>query len=387
MNIYTVKKNTLKKIKTTVIQFAPGAVVGGVISFFATINTPENAGFGVFLLNMLLGFVLLGISLVLHIFIHEIGHLIGGKMSGYNFDSIRFFNLTFIKKDGKLMVKKFNIVGAPGQCLMSPPKPIDGKYPYLLYNLSGALLNIIFAIVAVVLYVAIPVPSALWWVFIPFVIVGIVLGIMQLVPMQNAMNDGHNVKTLRRSETARQEFWLMLHINAQTTKGARLRDIVSEKDFEFLKNNDPSDNNTGMDFFVESLQLGLLLDNHRFEEAKIFAENLLKSTANIPDIYLEELSCELLFLELIGECRKENIEKLYTNDLKEYINATSSYMSRQRLLYAYAKLHLNDDSATRKALEDFNKTCQSTPFFGQIEGERELMQIIDDLANTKETKH
>jgi len=76
----------------------------------------------------------------------------------------------------------------------------------------------------------------------------------------------------------------------------------------------------------------------------------------------------------------EEIENLYTTELKQYIKATSSYMSRQRLLYAYTKLFLNDDTEAEKVLERFNKTCFTTPSVGEIDGEREMIALVDELA-------
>ena len=90
-----------------------------------------------------------GIAAVfLHIALHETGHLIAGKISGYGFVSIRIFTMTFIKVNGKLKVKRFSMPGTLGQCLMSPPEPKDGKFPYFFYNLGGSLINFITAAAA-----------------------------------------------------------------------------------------------------------------------------------------------------------------------------------------------------------------------------------------------
>jgi len=100
-------------------------------------------------------------------------------------------------------------------------------------------------------------------------------------------------------------------------------------------------------------------------------------------IQKNEFLCELLFLELIGECRKEEVDRLYTRELKKYIEATSSYVTRQRLLYAYAKLFLNDDAEAAKARKKYEETCLSYPFEGEIAGNNELIDLVDDLAVKK----
>ena len=63
------------------------------------------------------------------------------------------------------------------------------------------------------------------------------------------------------------------------------------------------------------------------------------------------------------------------------IKTTSIYTSRQRLLYAYAKLFLNDATEAAKALAKFNKACLSHPFDGEIIHDRELIALIDEWEN------
>ena len=41
---------------------------------------------------------------------------------------------------------------------MSPPELVDGKMPYVLYNLGGSFLNLIFAAIFLVLGLTVNVP-------------------------------------------------------------------------------------------------------------------------------------------------------------------------------------------------------------------------------------
>lgn len=97
------------------------------------------AGFGILI------FVL---SIAILIPLHEAGHLVCGLLSGYKFVSFRIFNLTFIKSDGKIKIKRYSIAGTGGQCLLTPPDlPIE-RIPTGWYNFGGVLFNII-AVIAV----------------------------------------------------------------------------------------------------------------------------------------------------------------------------------------------------------------------------------------------
>ena len=80
----------------------------------------------------------------IQILIHELGHLVFGKLSGYKFSSIRLGSIMLIKKKNKYKIKTLKIIGTGGQCIMNPPELDENDdYPATLYNLGGSLLNLI----------------------------------------------------------------------------------------------------------------------------------------------------------------------------------------------------------------------------------------------------
>ena len=354
-----------------------GFLIGAIGGFLAIIFLPSLKP-----QNILAGVIILVLGFVFHIFIHELGHLVAGRMSGYGFVSIRFFNFIIVNKGGKLIRKKFKIAGTAGQCLMSPPKQINGNYPFVLYNLGGGLMNFIFSALFVVLYFIFSSFSGVW-AFNLLAAIGVFLGLLNILPLNLGVpTDGHNALNLGKDEVSRRAFWSILNMNALMIQGFRHRDIPIEQYF-FDNNVDLCDkNNNALVINVATQRFDQLIDRHEFIEAKAFGENLFSNAVKMIDIQKNELRCELLFLELIGECRKEEIERLYTADLKKYIKATSMYYtSRQRLLYAYAKLFLNDATEAVHVLTKFNKTCLSYPFDGEIIRDHELIALVDDLAN------
>ena len=78
------------------------------------------------------------VSFMLHIIIHELGHMEAGLISGYKFSSFRVGSLTWIKENGKIKLKRYKIKGTGGQCLMIPPENDEENYPVIFYNLGGA---------------------------------------------------------------------------------------------------------------------------------------------------------------------------------------------------------------------------------------------------------
>ena len=374
------KKKKFSKIAEALIMTVIGFLIGAAVGAAAVSFLPSLG-----IKNIIVGFTTLLLGFILHVFIHEFGHLVAGKMSGYGFVSIRFFNIIFIKKDAQLIRKKFNIAGTLGQCLMSPPEPKEGKYPFVLYNLGGGLMNFIFSTIFLALYFLFSSVFELSWIFSLLAFIGIAIGLFNILPLKmsgNMPNDGYNALTLGKDKLARSALWALLNINALGTKGVRFRDIPPEQ-INFIEETTPNNCKNAIITNVKLYKFSWLMDRHDFQEAKTFAENLLNTTEKMLDILKNELYCELLFLELIGDCRKEEIECLYDKNLKKYIKATSSYISRQRLQYAYAKLFLKDDAEATKALEKFNKICLSYPFEGEIAENRDLIAVVDDIIHLR----
>ena len=78
------------------------------------------------------------VSILLQVIIHEFGHFVMGKLTGYKFVSFRVFNILFIKENNKLKIKPFSLAGTGGQCLLEPPDDFNNT-KYILYNLGGGL--------------------------------------------------------------------------------------------------------------------------------------------------------------------------------------------------------------------------------------------------------
>ena len=114
----------------------------GLHSKFAETGMLETVGVS------LLAILILLFSIFLQVLLHEGGHLVCGLATGYRFVSFRIFNLTFIRKDGKLCIKRFSLAGTGGQCLLTPPERPLEDIPTTLYNLGGVLANLLTAILA-----------------------------------------------------------------------------------------------------------------------------------------------------------------------------------------------------------------------------------------------
>ena len=111
-------KTKMKKLLMNIIMTLLGAFAGFLIAIY--INKHDYS-----FLQLVYAFVCLIAGYMAGIIIHESGHLVTGLRSGYEFISFRIGSITFIKENGKLSRKKFNIAGTGGQCLMMPPRPSE----------------------------------------------------------------------------------------------------------------------------------------------------------------------------------------------------------------------------------------------------------------------
>jgi hypothetical protein len=166
---------------------------------------------------------------------------------------------------------------------------------------------------------------------------------------------------------------LLLDVMAIINRGGQFRDMPEEW---FRQEANPDYSNS----FQSALgvyRFNYLEDTGRLDEAKALAAAILRNGAGTLQIYRYELTCESIFLELIGECRLDRVERLYTPELERYIKATDSYPHRQRLHYAMAMLYHHDEAKAMVALERFKKACDTYPNEGEISSEWESIGLVD----------
>ena len=379
-----------KKAKVTLISLLP-YIVGGVIGllivfirrhFYETEAAASGASFALDTFALLAIFLSIALGYILHIVLHETGHLIAGYFSGYKFVSFSVGSIIIIKQNGTLKIKRFTIDGAAGQCLMSPPEPIDHTYPFTLYYLGGGLMNLMTSGLLFTLYLFLrDVFPYAGYIFIPAFGVGLIIGFMNLLPLKigGLATDGHIVASLKRNEQDWQAHWLLLTANERITSGERVKNLPTEW-FNFSESYDFNDVILAN---LATMGVSRFIDAHDFCAAKKLAVEILDRGDKLIGLLKNETRCDLLFLEIVGEPsqeRKDEIERLFTPALEKYIKASKTHLSKHRLMYAYAKLVLFDDEKAKQTLAVFNKVCLVYPYTGDRESEQELISIIDNLA-------
>ena len=326
--------------------------------------------------RMLLFFLLLLLvyaAMFLQIVIHESGHLVFGLATGYRFSSFRIHNWMWILEDGKLRLTRLSIPGTGGQCLMAPPDLKDGKIPVLLYNFGGAIMNLLTA--AVFFLLALPLaPTSVLKLFLQqLALFGVGIGLMNGIPLHIAPveNDGCNAMTLMRNKKAIPAFWLQMKVNELVANGTRLRDMPEE----WFTVPEDEEMNSGIMAAVGVLASSRLMDQHRFAVADALMGHLLSIKSGMTDLHRSLMTCDRIYLELIGQNRKEVLDAMLTDEQKELMKAMTETPSVLRTEFAYALLVECDAEKAEKIEKKFEKCALTYPYPSEIPGERELMQI------------
>ena len=350
--------------------------IGNVIMFIIYIIIGAGGGFllatyinkhDLSFLELLYAFVWLAIGYLIGIVAHESGHLVTGLKSGYEFVSFRIGSITWIKENGKLKQKKFNIQGTGGQCIMMPPdieNPED--VPFVLYFLGGGLFNLISA--AIFIPVGILMPN--FYASMPAFMFGaasLIQGLINLIPLNLTVpNDGYQILIFCRKKEERTLFYKQLRINGLLYQGYAPSEIP-EKMFEF------GENRRGLS---ELLRASLCIDKKDFKTAEALVKSAIES-GKLLSIYEYEAKTELLFCKIMNSAPENEINELYDKSLKEYIRASGkTQIAKHRIMYAYYLLFANDKEAAQKEYETALAMKETYPSAGEIKSELSVIEYV-----------
>lgn len=355
-----------------------GAVCGvSIVSYMEQRATEDSS-----LLEDLipLGVLLIGmyIGIFLQLTIHEAGHLVFGLKSGYQFSSFRIGSFMWLKENDKIVSRKLSLAGTGGQCLMVPPQMQDGKIPVILYNLGGCIMNLIASMVFLVVYLLIPEGTVISLFYFMMVLIGVAIALMNGIPLRlgTVDNDGYNALSLGKNPDAMRAFWLQLKVNEQIAKGIRLKDMPDEW---FVAPTDEAMQNS-MVATQGVFATNRLMDQQRFEEADQMIAHLLKIDSGIVGLHRSLMICDRVYCELIRGNRKESLNEMLTKEQLKFMKAMKKFPSVVRTEYAYALLALKDMDKANAARELFEKVAKTYPYPSDVQSERELISIADNIA-------
>jgi len=380
-------KNIIKKSIIFILFLIICSAIGFFLGIYAAKTIPDLS-FKFTKVTLIKSLLFLGfyfVFLFVHIIIHELGHLIFGLFTGYKFVSFRIGKYLIKKEKDKLIIKRFKLPGTAGQCLMIPPYIKDGKLPYVLYNLGGSLLNVLTAaIFAILAIVFINKQILTMWTITAaiFSFSGFLIGMLNIIPLNMGIpNDGYNALSIWRdnSKNSLKSMYYQLVIHGQISEGIE----VKELDIEEFRLDEKVDLvnplNTSILFFEHYYYLA----KHDYDKAKKVLEKLIPYEDEISTIFKNELNTERTFLELIGDCDKELIDRLFNKKLKKAVSASVLLLDKQRVMVAYEAFYNDDIEKSMEIYNNMKKNANQYPLKGAIDLELFLAQEVIDKYNDK----
>lgn len=349
----------MKKIKVKEVLF---------FLFFIVLGASLGVGIGMSSLDIrstdiILTTFLLVLFFILHIVIHEAGHLVFGLLTGHRFLSFRIFSYCLVKRNNQLKLTKLKVPGTLGQCLLIPPPLEKGKFPFQLYLLGGVMFNFIFSALSLLLIKLNPV------LILEFSILGVILGLSNLIPM--GFNDGSTLKLTRASAENQQLLYIQLASNAQMTEGSRFTDLPDSY-FELIKANPER---TYFNDFQEFLVLGRYFEEMNWFEYGKMLENFWERKNSFIFLYQLELDKEMLFYLLITNQEDKRIPVIQKNtQVSRYLKTAT--VSNKRVLAADAFYRETDKEKALNLIEQGLSMEDKTSNLGEFYVERDILKWL-----------
>jgi len=377
-------KSILKFIKFILVfacSCAVGLLIGGLITVLFTDNSwtdfwrkfNDVDGRKIITITALLSLWTI-VAGVLHIVIHEAGHLVAGLLTGYRFVSFRIFNLTLIRKCGQYQFRNFAISGTGGQCLMSPPDSPAEQINTRWYNLGGVLANILIALAALMAFYSHTLPLWADTLMLMLTIIGFLYALVNGLPLKlNGIgNDGYNILHLEKSPTDKRLLCQLLRANAMIQEGTQPKDLPDE----LFATEEDVDWRDGMQVNWQMMVIARMENRHQWEKAYIKLSEAVSAKNKMLKLFYNELAIEMVFICLVTG-RADEAQKLYSSELRKYVkNFTGTQSSKQRIDFAVSLIMDNNREEARRLLNDIKERQSQYLLQGETTMDIEIMEWL-----------
>lgn len=323
---------SIKKRLPLIIACLVGVVIGVLCAIFDAYGT------------LLWTIGALYLSFFLQLILHEGGHLLGGLISGYRFESFRIGGVLLTRLEGRLRLRWMPVSGTGGQCLLSPPDCPPEDAPYLVYHAAGSAMNLIVSLLHAPLLFT---PGIVRIYAICMIVVGLYFFILNGIPMrvQGIDNDGMHIRSMKKDLSLRTVIFNQLRINAAHSAGTRLSDMPDAW-FECYAHT----------HLHGAMQFCRLIDQGAYDEALAFGQMLLRDR-RLNRIHRGAVMSDVESLKLLL-CKPVAGESEF---LRAYRKSMAYDPSVQRALFIRALLKENDPIAAGQIFTRFERACRRSP--------------------------
>lgn len=377
----TKKNSTItRKIRNVfflIAALAAGGAGGYALAVYTDISSGGKATVWIVLFRIIFIVFCVYMAFYLQAAFHEAGHMICALLSGYRFLSFRVGSFMWIRQDGRIRLRRFSLAGTGGQCLMDPPDLKNGQVPYILYNLGGALANLITSLILIGGYLLFRGNWYLSAFLLTMAGVGLWLAAINGIPLKLGMmnNDGRNIIDIGKNKEEVYGFWVQMKIAVRQTEGIRLKDMPSE----WFQIPPAEEIRHPMTAARAVFAANRLMDEHAFTEAAKLIDRILRADADLIGLYRLLLIPDRVYCELIGERSTEILDRWNDSQMQKFIRQMRNYPQMIRTEYAYTLLKEQDREKAERIRQKFEQTAKSYPYSSDLESERELIEIAETL--------
>lgn len=329
----------------------------------------------------LLALTAIFLSYAINMCLHEIGHMIFGLMSGYEFSSLRFGKLMLAKENGKLHFCKYDMPGTGGQCIMTAPKVDVEKMPVALYNLGGLIINLFVFLTGIIVFLVVKTSYAVvGMIFLMFAMTSLVILITNGLPFSQMDTDGANTIILFKDKNAREACRNQLEIIRYLSQNYSTREMPEEL-FLFDKQipmTNPLITAQAVNCFNYYFVSG------KYKEAKELASYILENAKSINQLHEKILYSELLFITIVIDKDMEAAKEQFKLHKKE-LNKAASLISIQRVMYAYYTLVQPSEKKASQYAKLFENSVKNYPYPKDVAIEKEHFDMVTEILKEKET--
>lgn len=296
--------------------------------------------------------IIVFICMLLNIVIHEVGHMIGGYILGYKIVFIRIGSKTLVKEENGWSVKKFNVPGTAGQCIMEPPS--DREFKWRLYFLGGIMGNFVLVIIGLI-FIFLTKSTRLIGIELAFFALYFIVANGLPLKIGGIVNDGYHIFRMKKEDE--KKLYAQLMIAVKDMKGVCIKDM----DEDYFECNEERPENF-FDCYIMMIKALRYIECHEYEKAKLLLNRIINSKAI--SFYKWNAKSELLLIEIEENGKDANLE-LLDKKTKKYVKKQVYALST--LLLNYALLSINNDKKAEKMEQRFLEFSKETIEKGEID--------------------
>lgn len=295
------------------------------------------------------------------------GMVIGGKLSGLDFLSLRIFNIIIDKRNGHFSISDKD---SKSGLLMGLPLGRDGHWSFFFYNTGHFFSQVLVAVVSIYLLYNYEMECFAWFFMLCCAIFAAFFVLMELLSLlcitrTSSLGELSLAFRLLSDIPCRERVKKVLHINHLLYYGNNYNEMPEEL-FEDI----PLDyDSTPFDVDYRSAYICRLMANGQYDDIRLAVEKDCVSEENV--IVDNKHKILRLYAEFLTLHRPEEIESICSEKFISYLDKSKSY----DILYAYHLLCLGNEKAAKNDRQNMKKQC----YYGDERLYVEFMNMIDDV--------